>query len=175
MKTLERLLCALALLAPASALADDALPKPVADLERIVGDWTGTGSLRMGKDTAKLAATWSCERTSAKFGVLCRFHVTGIPGVPSYEETDLLGYEPNAQRYHWYSVTNAGETHDHVASVAGAKDDNLRFVFTGTQEGKPFEEVIDLGFSSGGRAVTGKAETFVAGTSVSVMQLSLAK
>jgi len=173
MKTLDRLFCVLALLAPASALADDALPKPVADLERLVGEWHGSGSLRAGKDTAKLAATWSCARTSAQFGVLCHFRVTGIPGVPSYEETDLLGYEPNAQRYHWYSVTNAGETHDHVGS--GASGDALRFVFKGTQEGKPLEEVIDLGFSSGGRAVTGKAETFVAGTSVSVMQLSLAK
>jgi hypothetical protein len=172
MKTLDRLLCSLALLVPAPAIAD-ALPKPIADLNRIVGEWRGTGSLRMGKDTAKLTATWSCERTSAEFGVLCKLHVTGIPGVQSYEETDLLGYEPNTQRYHWYSVTNAGETHDHVASVPNG--DTFRFVFSGTQEGKPFEEVIDLGFASGSRAVTGKAETFVAGTSTSVMQLSLAK
>jgi hypothetical protein len=93
--------------------------------------------------------------------------------VPSYEQTDLLGCEPVTQRYRWYSLTNAGETHGHVASSASG--DSLRFVFTGTREGKPLEEVIDLGFASGGRAVTGTAETCVAGTSISVMQLSLAK
>ena len=33
-------------------------------------------------------------------------HVTGIPGLPTYEETDLLGFEPKSSAYHWYSVTN---------------------------------------------------------------------
>jgi hypothetical protein len=166
-------------LAPAVALAEP-LPKPVADLERLVGSWKGTGTLKAGPDAAapqaanaaKLEASWTCQRTSARFGVLCTFHVTGIPGVPSYDETDLLGYDASNATYHWYSVTNAGETHDHVAPAAA--DGNLRFVFRGSQEGKPLEEVITLAFRAGGR-VEGKAETFTNGALASVMQVSLAK
>lgn len=147
------------------------LPKPVADMQCLVGQWKGGGSLTMGQDSAKIAATWSCKRTSAQYGVLCNFRVTGIPGVQLYEETDLMGYEPNTNTYHWYAVTNAGETHDHVASPAAG--DTLQFVFTGTQEGKPFKEVIDLTLPTEQKQMSGRAETFVGGASVSVMQLAL--
>jgi hypothetical protein len=142
-------------------------------MECLVGAWKGAGSLAMGNDTAKLHATWSCKRTAAQYGVLCTFHVTGIPGVPAYEETDLMGYEPNTQQYHWYSVTNAGETHDHVAPLPTG--DTLTFVFNGTQEGKPFKEVIDLSFSNNSRHASGKAEQFVGGVSQSVMRVELDK
>jgi hypothetical protein len=160
------------LLGPAVAVAEP-LPKPIADMERWVGQWKGTGTLHTGSDDAPLQATWSCQRTSAKFGVSCAFHATGIPGVPSYEETDLMGYDAIASVYHWYSVTNAGETHDHVAHAASG--DVLRFAFEGTQDGKPFKEVIDLTFSGGGRRVLGRVETFVSGASVSVMDVKLEK
>ena len=101
------------------------------------------------------------------------FHVTGIPGVAAYEETDLMGYEPNTNTFHWYAVTNAGETHDHVAQ---ASDGNKQqFIFTGTQEGKPFKEVIDLEIGKDEKSATGRAETFVDGASTSVMKLELRK
>jgi hypothetical protein len=127
----------------------------------------------MGKDKARIDATWTCQRTSAQFGVLCKFHVTGIPGVAAYDETDLMGYEPNSNLYHWYSVTNAGETHDHVAKVP--EGNAIQFIYTGTQEGKAFKEVIDLAFSNDSNAVTGRAQTFVAGASTSIMDLKLRK
>jgi len=153
--------------------AAEALPKPVADMECLVGAWKGGGSLVAGKDKAKLEATWTCQRTSAAFGVLCTFHVTGIPGMTAYDETDLMGYEPNTNTYHWYSVTNAGETHDHVAKVS---DSNvIVFVFTGTQQGKAFKEVINLSFAADKKTLSGRAETFLAGISTSVMSINLSK
>jgi hypothetical protein len=154
----------------------EALPKPIADLERFVGTWKGTGSVAMGKDKAKIEMTWACKQASAKFGVTCTFRVTGIPGMAVYEETDLLGYEPNTETYHWFSVTNAGETHDHVAKVAKAGGvDKLQFVYTGMQEGKPLKEVIDLSFAKDGKSLEGRAETFVANASASVLELKARK
>ena len=172
MKKLAKLAAILVLAAPVTAFAD-ALPKQVADMQCLVGHWQGGGSLAMGQDTAELRAHWTCERTSARFGVLCTFHVTGIPGVPAYEETDLMGYEPNTNTYHWYSVTNAGETHDHVAPASGGN--RIEFVYDGTQDGKPFKEVIALAFEQGSKRLKGRAETFAAGVSTSVMQLDLHK
>jgi hypothetical protein len=163
---------ALLLLAPAIAAAEP-LPKPIAEMDRWVGQWKGSGTLHSGTEVAPLQAAWSCQRTSAKFGVSCAFHATGIPGVERYEETDLMGYDSIASVYHWYSVTNAGETHDHVARASSG--DSLEFAFNGTQDGKPFKEVIDLTFADKGRRVTGRVETFVAGASVSVMELSMTK
>jgi hypothetical protein len=176
MKTLAKLSTALCLLSPVAVSAETAstpVPKEVSNMECLVGAWKGGGLLATGKDTAKLHVTWNCKRTAAQYGVLCTFHVTGIPGMPSYEETDLMGYEPNTQQYHWYSVTNAGETHDHVAAVPSG--DALTFVFNGTQAGKPFKEVIDLSFSKDSRHASGKAEQFVDGVSQSVMRVELDK
>jgi hypothetical protein len=172
MKHFVKTIAALSFVVPVTAAADP-LPKPVSDMECLVGSWKGGGSLTSGKDKAKLDATWTCKRTSAQFGVSCTFQVTGIPGVAVYDETDLMGYEPNTKLYHWYSVTNAGETHDHIAKVPTGN--TTQFVFNGTQEGKPFKEVIELTFSKDEKNVRGRAETFVAGTSRSVMDLSLQK
>jgi hypothetical protein len=127
----------------------------------------------MGKDKAKINASWTCKRTSSNFGVICTFHITGIPGIPSYDETDLMGFEPNTNVYHWYSVTNAGETHDHIARVP--EGNKIQFAYTGVQEGKPYKELINLEFSDDSRTVVGRAETFVGGASTSVMELSLHK
>jgi len=161
------------LLIAAPAAAGEPLPKQVADMDCIVGAWKGAGSLTMGAAKSSIVATWTCKRTSAQYGVLCTFHVTGIPGVAAYEETDLMGYEPNSNTYHWYSVTNAGETHDHVAKAAPSS--SIEFVYSGTQEGKPFKEVISLNFGSDSKSLSGRAETFVAGASTSVMELALKK
>lgn len=174
MKNLTKLSLILALAAlPHSVTATDGLPKPVADMECLVGQWAGPGTVVSGKDTAKINATWSCKRTSAQYGVLCAFHVTGIPGMAAYDETDLMGYEPNSNTYHWYSVTNAGETHDHVAAPPSGSA--IRFVFNGTQDNKALKEVIDLDFAKDAKHLTGRAETFLSGASLSVMQLDMHK
>ena len=171
MKTFK-LLAAIAILAPIAAAADT-LPKPITDLECLVGTWKGAGTIQLGAEKAKLDATWTCTRTSAKHGVLCNLRVTGIPGLPVYEETDLFGYEPNTSTYHWFSVTNGGETHDHVAKApAGNK---VQFVYTGTQEGKPFKEVIDWEFGKEAKTLAIRGETFVAGSSTSVIELKMKK
>lgn len=172
MKSFNVFVTALALFVPAVASAEP-LPKPVADLDCLVASWKGVGTVSMGADKAKLTATWDCKRTAAKFGVACVLRIVGIPGLPVYEETDLIGYEPNTNTYHWYSVTNAGETHDHVAKVPAS--DSAQFVFNGVQEGKPFKEVIDFTFSNESKNLKVKAETFVAGASTSVMDVALRK
>lgn len=93
MKQFVKIIAAVLVVAPVMAAADP-LPKPVSDMECLVGTWKGGGSLTAGKDTAKLTATWNCKRTSAQFGVSCTFQVTGIPGVAVYDETDLMATSP---------------------------------------------------------------------------------
>lgn len=156
------------------AHAED-LPKPIADLERFVGTWKAAGTVTMGKDTLKVSAALSCKRVSAKAGVMCTMEMKGIPGVPVAAETDLFGYEPGTNTYHWFAVTNIGETHDHVGKVVGIDEPKLQFVFNGTQEGKPFKEVIDFTFEPGNKAFALRAETFVSGASTSVFDMKAKK
>ena len=54
-----------------------------------------------------------------------------------------------------------------MASVPNG--DTISFAFDGTQEGKPFKETIVLTFSKKSKHLSGKAETFLAGASTSVM------
>jgi hypothetical protein len=171
MKTLTTV-AFLTLAATTSLAQAEDMPKPIADLEKLVGTWKGGGTATMGKDSAKISASWTCKRTSAKAGVLCQLKVTGIPGV-TMEETDLFGYEPSTNTYHWFSVTNLGETHDHVAKVTD--DPKLQFVFTGTQEGKPFKEVIDVEFAKDAKSFALRSESFVAGASVAVFDVKAKK
>lgn len=172
MKTAIKLVT-LALVAPALAAADP-LPRPVQNMECLVGSWKGTGTVAMGKDKAKVDVQIDCKRTSAKFGVQCSDRFTGIPGVALYEESDLFGYEPNTDSFHWYAVTNAGETHDHIMKNPGDTN-KLQWVFTGTQEGKPFKEVIDMEIAKDDKSFTFRAETFVAGASTSVFDAKVHK
>lgn len=143
MKSFAKLTIVLtALLASAmpAAAETEALPKPVADMQCLLGWWHGSGSILARKEQHSIDATWKCTRTSAGFGVLCAFRATGIPGVAVFDETDLMGYEPNTRTYHGFAVTNDGDTHDHVARIANGNE--FRFVFTGLHEGQPYEASV---------------------------------
>lgn len=175
MKTLTTLLATLALATPALA---DAQPEPIARLEALVGTWKGTGTIAMGGATATISGTWSCKRTSGKFGVLCMVKITGVPGLPVYEETDLFGYDPGTGTYHWASVTNTGDTHDHVAKVGAADATKIQYVYTGTSQAKPFKEVIDMELLTTKKpsdTMLVRGETFLGGASTSVMTVKLRK
>ena len=172
MKTLMTISTLLAL--TSLARAED-LPKPIADLERFVGTWKAAGTMTMGKDSLKVSATLSCKRVSAKAGVMCTMEMKGIPGVPAAVETDLFGYEPGTNTYHWFSVTNIGETHDHVGKVVGLDEPKMQFVFNGTQEGKPFKEVIDFTFEPGNKAFGLHVETSVGGVTAAVFDMKAKK
>jgi hypothetical protein len=153
-------------LIPAAAAAT---PKSAARLDNLVGAWKGTGSVTAGKDKAPVTGDWVCKKTAAASGVLCTLEMKGIPGVATYAETDLFGYEPNTDTLHWFSVTNAGETHDHVAKPADGK---LQFVFKGTQDGKPLVETVDMDFA---KDLTIRAETKVGDQVQSVLEVKVKK
>jgi hypothetical protein len=174
MKTLTLLTLAIT----TSIASADSLPKEVENMDCLLGNWKGSGTMQMGKDKAKLDATYTCKKTGGDFGILCNLRITGIPGMAAYEETDLMGYEPNTKTYHWFSVTNAGETHDHAAPYT--ESNKIRFTYNGKQEGKPFKEIADWEFSGGSKtekpnAVKVRGETFVGNASTSVIELAMKK
>ncbi len=128
--------------ATATAVAGDARPQAMTRIDGFIGTWKVTASVTMGNATAKATGTWTCKRVSANAGVLCTLEMTGVPGLAVYDETDLFGFEPGSGTLHWFSVTNADETHYHVGKMVEGKP--LQLVYKGTQAGKSFKEVIAI-------------------------------
>ncbi|MFL5304668.1 MAG: DUF1579 family protein [Polyangia bacterium] len=163
---------ALVILAAGSGAGAAPPPPETKDLARLVGSWKGTGSMAIGSDKADgIKVTWTCRAVSGGSGVACDAVMTGIPGVDRYEETDLFGYDPGTGKLHWFAVTNAGETHDHVGGPWNGQ--SAQFVYTGVQDRKPLKEILDLSFKGG--SVDIHAQTFLDGKLASVLHATARK
>jgi len=113
----------------------------LAGIKRMAGDWHGKGTMKDGGKSFPIAGSMNCVETSGGAGVRCETKFTGVPGMPSYEETDLFGYDPGDGLVHWFSVTNAGETHDHKGGFSG---NVLSVTHVGPQTGQLFAECITM-------------------------------
>ena len=114
MRALGSLFVAATTLATAqTARAEDAEPAPQLEAIRsLIGSWTGKGSLMTEGKTHKITSSWDCTESTGGAGVKCTFVMTGLPGF-TYQFDDLWGYSAQDGLTHWYTVTNAGEVHDH--------------------------------------------------------------
>jgi len=124
---------------PRAGQMDPRAAEEIRGMGALLGDWTGTGTFEQGGQRVEVRANWSCVATSGGHGVRCGMVMTGLPGMDRYEETDLMGYNATDRLYHWYSVTNAGEVHDHWGSCDGTV---TTFQYQGVDDGKLFVERI---------------------------------
>jgi hypothetical protein len=122
---------------PSLASAEEAKPNPAqAEIKRLVGKWSGKGTITAEGQTHAVTMTWNC--TDAAAGAKCHGKIVGLPGF-TYELDDLWGYSAVDGLVHWYTVTNAGEVHDHAGHLDA--DGGLLSVQLPT-DGKLFEETI---------------------------------
>jgi hypothetical protein len=149
-----------------------ATPKPVSEMECLVGSWKGKASLTMEGKKVEGTVSWSCSRVSASYGVMCLGEFD-FPGMVVIRETDLFGWDPASNRYHWFSVNDQGETHDHVAEAPAGP--TIHFVYQGLHDGKPFREVIDMTLGKDSKSLTLRSENFVDGKSTLVFEASARK
>jgi hypothetical protein len=92
--------------------ADTKPPPQLQEIKKLVGKWGGKGSLQADGKTHAVAMTYDCVDSAGSAGVRCKCVITGIPGF-TYQFDDLWGYSASDKLVHWYTVTNAGEVHDH--------------------------------------------------------------
>lgn len=148
----------LSFLVASGAHAQEVPPKVKELQQALVGSWKGNGELIMpdGKK-APLAMTYDCKSTSAGFGVTCSLKGKMADGFV-YESTDIWGYSAGDGLVHWFTVTNAGETHDHKGSF---ENGTLTAVFEGPQEGKLYVESVSMTFT--GKSVKVASSVVVGG------------
>jgi hypothetical protein len=125
-KTMKRALALITIvtLSVPVLLADNvpAPPSPQpgsAKLYALLGSWSGQAEMKDGdKPASKVNVKFECRKTSGGWGIRCEAALTSAE--MNYLETDLFGYDAAAGKVHWYSVTNAGEVHDHVGTWTSA-------------------------------------------------------
>jgi hypothetical protein len=127
------------------------IPKEISVLRPLVGAWEGSGTCEMAGQTHTARVTMRCEPTAGGFGVACRTSIAGLSPAPAEEHTDLYGFDPGQGKYHWFSVTSAGDTHDHVGQTAA--DGSIEWAYRGVMQAKQLEERVTMRFSADGNRV----------------------
>ena len=125
------------------------LPKEIQSMHCLVGTWRGSVKFRAGDIDADVKLNLSCQATSSNYGVKCEARFRGLPGGGERHETDLFGYDASRKQYHWFAVSDMGETHDHVAEIPSSP--TIEWIYRGLQDGKPLEERIRMTFSEDGK------------------------
>jgi hypothetical protein len=161
MRVLTSLFAAATTLTVAAAARAEDAPKPgpqVESIRSLIGSWSGKGSMMSEGKNHAITVTSDCTESAGAAGVKCRWVLTGLPGF-TYTFDDLWGYSAQDGLTHWYTVTNAGEVHDHRG----------HFDMTGgllqieiPVEGKLFSEIIT--FKRKGKALAVSWTTTAGGT-----------
>jgi hypothetical protein len=153
------------------AEAADPGAAPRAAIKRFVGTWHGKGTMKDGGKTVTVEATLECVETSGGAGVRCVDRFTGVPGMAAYEETDLFGYDPGDGLVHMFSVTNAGETHDHKGGVSG---NVFALAHSGPQNGQLFAECLIITFQND-RTMRASSHTFIGAGNGPVLEMTVTR
>jgi len=132
-----------------STAAEPAAVPAAARFYPFVGNWKGQGELREGEQPAtRLTLDYQCKKASAGWAVSC--NLIARNGQMTMAETDLFGVDPVTGKGHWFAVTNAGETHNHIADWTDSK--TMTGYLAWNQDGKKMEEKVTFRFN-GARTV----------------------
>lgn len=111
---------------------------------QFVGKWVSSDiKLTMGGKTYGGKYTFDCSAVNMNTGIIAHEHFENSEMGHMMGE-NLLGYDPNLQQVHLYSIDNMGTAHDHY----GFWIDNhhLFLQYQGVVEGKMYVEQIDMVF-----------------------------
>jgi len=123
----------------ASAQAPET-PEAIKNMLRLVGRWEASAvKLTLGDKTYTTAYHITCSAINDGTGLLMN-ESADIPGLAQLKGTNLVGWDPNLQQMHVYSVDNLGTCHDHAGYWKNA--DELYVQYDGVVEGHMYAERI---------------------------------
>jgi len=117
------LAAAILLLSPPCLAADQSMPKPGPEVQKLgyyVGSWEGHGETKAGPfgPAGKLSSKQTCDWFPGGFQVVCRGEEHGPTGARNF--LNLLSYDEKARSYTQYSISSRGETeYDPGGSLVG--------------------------------------------------------
>ncbi|OFW59891.1 MAG: hypothetical protein A2V52_06625 [Actinobacteria bacterium RBG_19FT_COMBO_54_7] len=120
------------------------LPEKAKVLHKLIGEWKMTAVGHMGDQEMKANGAWSVSATAGGFGTTGRQSMLDPEGNPEYLATDLWGYDPASDEYHYFYVDNFAEAHDLSGSLV--HPDKMELVYEGRQDGKKYVELAEVDF-----------------------------
>jgi hypothetical protein len=123
-------------------MGDDTVPSEAARLQAFAGDWVVSGALEAEGSTSGVSGRWHFEPASDGWGVHGRMETT-IDGLGTFEEEELIGYDPTDEAVHMFSM-NRFAVRDHRGGWV--TEEQLEVEFNGRQEGRTVSEIITIRF-----------------------------
>jgi hypothetical protein len=116
-------------------------PEQIHRLEAISGTFEGEATMKEGKKSANGKVRHVNSSISDGWGFLMDETVTMEDG-STYKAHNVVGYDAGGGKVHVFSVTTAGETHDHKGSWTTPTSVSVEY--DGKWEGKPYVERATL-------------------------------
>jgi hypothetical protein len=116
-------------------------PEQISKLDAILGIFEGEATMTEGGKSSKGNVHHTNSSISDGWGFLMDEVVTMEDGT-MYKSHNIIGYDAGGGKVHVFSVTNAGETHDHKGSWT--KPMTVSVQYDGKWEGKPYIEKASL-------------------------------
>ena len=124
-------------------------PEAVKNMMALVGRWEATDvKLTIGDQHYTTPYLINCTAINDGTGLMMQ-EGANIPGLAELKGMNLVGWDPNLQQMHVYSVDNLGTCHDHVGYWNCANE--LYVQYQGVIEGKMYVEQIWIRLEEGGR------------------------
>ena len=114
--------------------------KEIGLLEKLIGEWNVDLVAKM-PDGTSLQGSGIVRATKLSMDRGIRTEMKAdVPGMGSYHEDDLWGFDQWENKIHFYSITSTGAVHDH--SGTWKDDETLELHWKGLYEGKPSTEDV---------------------------------
>jgi hypothetical protein len=111
-------------------------------LEAFLGKWRGESmTFEVEGDILKIDVLLEITEILDGWGVQS-FLSTDIPGFGPFKEVDIWGHDPGSDTIHMFTVTNAGQTHDHAGAFRD--DETLVLAYTGYIDESVIQEDVTL-------------------------------
>jgi hypothetical protein len=141
-------IAALALFSANNAQAQPPAPaQPLADLMKWEGKWAGEAVLKMEGKTYTVHYTVDFEKTADGSGIQM-MEGFSHPELGTLVGQNLIGYNNNDGKIHWFSVDNFGTSHEHLGMWKAAN--HFYMEARENQKGKKFVERIDANVPDAG-------------------------
>jgi hypothetical protein len=114
---------------------------PVQQILRWEGHWEGLATLHVNDKTYKSMYYADFKKTADNNGLYMNERVN-IPGVGKLIGANLIGFNPNDGKIHWFSVDNMGTAHEHIGQFTN--DNDFYMEHSSMQQGKQYIEKINV-------------------------------
>jgi len=118
-------------------------PQALSDLMRFEGHWEGQATLILEGKTYRFLYHADFKKTSGGSGLLMEEWFS-LEEIGKLMGTNLIGYNANDGKIHWFSVDNFGTTHDHIGTWKSRE--HFYMETTETMQNKKYVEMIDMIF-----------------------------